>query len=243
MRRVWPTLAAVALVALFVALGFWQLGRAQFKRELWADFDTASQSTHTSVHTIAELARLKRYTPVTVTGRYDLGHQVFLDNRVEKDRVGVDVLTPLRMVDGWILVNRGWLPLPPTRTPLPAAPGPSGTVSVSGLVSPPPATGLRLGTTPPPEHWPWLTPYLLMDDVAESLEGTLSDRVILLDPQADYGFTRDWKPATFPPERHMGYAFQWFALAVAVAVVWVALNLRKGVGGSREADERERASD
>jgi len=238
MRRVWPTLAAVALVALFVALGFWQLGRAQFKRELWADFANASKAPHTAVSTISALEDLKRYTPVTVTGRFDLDHQVFLDNRVENERVGVDVLTPLRMSDGWVLVNRGWLPLPPTRSPLPKAPGPAGPVTVRGLVSPPPAPGLRLGSTPPPEHWPWLTPYLLMDEVVPSLDGPLSPRVVLLDPEADYGFTRDWKPATFPPQRHMGYAFQWFALAIAVAVVWVALNLRKGRGGRREADKR-----
>jgi surfeit locus 1 family protein len=38
---------------------------------------------------------------------------------------------------------------------------------------------------------------------------------------------RAWQPSTFPPERHLGYAITWFALAATVAVLFVALNLRR----------------
>jgi cytochrome oxidase assembly protein ShyY1 len=31
----------------------------------------------------------------------------------------------------------------------------------------------------------------------------------------------------FGPARHLGYAFQWFALAIAAVVIFIALNLRR----------------
>jgi surfeit locus 1 family protein len=36
-----------------------------------------------------------------------------------------------------------------------------------------------------------------------------------------------------PPERHLAYAFQWAALAVALLVIFIALNLRRRDNASR----------
>ena len=50
---------------------------------------------------------------------------------------------------------------------------------------------------------------------------------MLLDPGAPDGFERDWRPALgFGPERHLGYAVQWFAFALVAVVMLIALNLR-----------------
>lgn len=38
----------------------------------------------------------------------------------------------------------------------------------------------------------------------------------------------NWRPAASGPEKHYGYAFQWFAMAVALTVLFVVLNLRAG---------------
>jgi cytochrome oxidase assembly protein ShyY1 len=31
----------------------------------------------------------------------------------------------------------------------------------------------------------------------------------------------------FGPERHLGYAVQWFALALTLVVIWIVVNWRK----------------
>jgi surfeit locus 1 family protein len=39
---------------------------------------------------------------------------------------------------------------------------------------------------------------------------------------------RDWRPAVMRPEQHLAYAFQWFALAITVLVIFVVANLSSG---------------
>ncbi len=110
-----PTLATVAAVILFAALGIWQLGRADDKRALASDFAGAGP--------VIEWRRLPadapRYQRVSVRGHYDSGHQFLLDNRSHDSVAGVEVLTPFVLDDGSaVLVNRGWLPFGATREDL-----------------------------------------------------------------------------------------------------------------------------
>ena len=57
---------------------------------------------------------------------------------------------------------------------------------------------------------------------------TLAPRVLKLDPALPIGYTRDLDilPNTLPPERHLGYAVQWFGLALAVFITALLLTLR-----------------
>lgn len=222
-----PMLVAVGAVALFTALGFWQLGRADFKRDLAADYRRHAASGPTAVSSAGALNGLPRFAPVSVTGRFMASRQIYLDNRIRQGRAGVHVFTPLALSDGGVvLVNRGWLPLTDRAAPLPPAPAPAGHVSLQGLVAEPPATGIRLGEAPPSPDWPWLTPYLTISDAERALGRRLSDRVILLAEGEAHGFPRDWEPDTLTPRRHLGYAFQWFAMAAAVSVIWVVMGWR-----------------
>ena len=54
--------------------------------------------------------------------------------------------------------------------------------------------------------------------------------MLKLDPASPLGYTRDLDilPNTLPPERHLGYAVQWFGLALAVLVTALVLSLRRG---------------
>ncbi len=60
------------------------------------------------------------YRRITLSGTYDFSHEVILRNRSFQDEPGVFVFTPMKLdrpsstdgVDYWILVNRGFLPLP-----------------------------------------------------------------------------------------------------------------------------------
>ena len=56
-----------------------------------------------------------------------------------------------------------------------------------------------------------------------------SPRVLRLDPDLPLGYTRDLAllANTLPPDKHRGYALQWFALALAVLVTALVLSLRK----------------
>ena len=52
--------------------------------------------------------------------------------------------------------------------------------------------------------------------------------LMILDPALPLGYTRDLEllPNTLPPERHLGYAVQWFGLALAVLLTAAVLSWR-----------------
>ena len=51
--------------------------------------------------------------------------------------------------------------------------------------------------------------------------------MLLLEPEEPDGFVREWHPLTFGPERNVGYAVQWFGLALALAIIYLAVNLHR----------------
>jgi surfeit locus 1 family protein len=172
-----------------------------------------------------------------VRGRYDGSRQILLDNLPSsRGEPGFRVLVPLRR-DGarTLLVDRGWIPLGASRAELPrvALPG-LGTglelVEVQGRLDELPRPGLRLGPAADPDaqDWPRLMNFPTRAELESALGEALESRILLLDPDAEAGYERVWKPSLgFGPERHFGYALQWFALGLAVLVAFLALNLRR----------------
>jgi cytochrome oxidase assembly protein ShyY1 len=56
---------------------------------------------------------------------------------------------------------------------------------------------------------------------------TAAADLILLDPEEPDGFVRNWTAPGFPPMRHVGYAVQWFGLALALLVIYIVTNFHR----------------
>lgn len=237
MRRLIPTVAAILTVALFTSLGMWQLDRAEEKRELFRAFDQASEDgAEPAPLSLAERADPElRYRWVEGTGRY-LDRQFLVDNITRDGRTGYYVLTPFRPEGGGrlLLVNRGWVPAGERRADLPRVPAPDGLADVRGRLDHLPRPGVELGEAPAQEGWPRTLVYPRMEELAQALGEPVADWTVLLDGAAEGGFRRDFRPAVFGPERHLGYAVQWLALAATVVIVWVVLTLRSRTRGEGE---------
>lgn len=226
MKRWLPIVAAIALIALFLRLGFWQLGRAEEKAAMFADFDQRAGSAPVLVSDGDALSDVPRYQAVRLEGRFDAAHTLYRDNQTRDGRPGVHVMTPFVLAEGAVLVNRGWVAMP-SRSELPAIETPEGPLTLSGAVAPPPRVGLRLGSAELPDGpWPKLVTYLDVEQVAAASGQNLAPQVLLLSPASPGGYVREWRPRVMTPERHRGYAVQWFALAAAVAVVWLVVRWR-----------------
>jgi surfeit locus 1 family protein len=221
--RLWPTLAAAAAVILFVGLGEWQLGRAASSRILADDF--------TRGRSAIEWPRLPadapRYQRVTASGHYDPEHQFLLDNMSQAGVAGVEVLTPLLLDGGGtVIVNRGWQAFGATRADLPAVAVAGGPRTITGLIDELPRPGVRL-PAPPVTGWPRLVQFPRIEELSNALGHELYPRVILLDPPEADGYGRQWEVRGIDPDRHLGYAVQWFAFAALAGAIWFALSLRK----------------
>jgi surfeit locus 1 family protein len=222
------TLLTAVMLALLLWLGTWQLSRAQGKRELLARFDQSAVVMRWD--DVDEVP--PRYTPVSVTGVYLAHRQVLLEGISHNGQPGVEVLTPLRLASGGvIMVNRGWTPWRGTRD-APATPAaPDGTVKVTGRARPFAQPGLRLGdgNGSIAQTWPRLAIYPGRDEIAQWLGQDVARAQVLLDASEPGGFMRQWRPDAFPPSRHVGYAVQWYGLALALVVLFLVASRKSKV--------------
>lgn len=228
--RAWAVALAVVGIGGCLALANWQLGRAREKEALIAAFDAGGgEAVPLSVAAPAELPRYQR---VTVAGRYEPGRQVLLDNMPSASgQAGYRVLTPFRREDGGplVLVDRGWVPLGADRSRRPDVAVGGEPRAVTGRLDGLPVPGLRLGEARAPDSagWPLVLNFPVTADLEAALGEPVEARILLLDADQPDGYERAWRPSMgFPPERHLGYAIQWLALALVVLVAFVATGLR-----------------
>ncbi len=228
-RGHWIATAAFAVVwPCLVALGFWQLHRAEAKTALMRQFALQAHLPPASVVDLCLLDAENRYRPVTARGHYD-PRQVFLDNQIHDKTVGYHVYTPLILAEApvVVMVNRGWLPADPARQVLPWLAAPKGEITVQGRLALPANPAIKLGQMQP-DHWPQVVQHLDFSQLSDALGASVAPAVVLLDADQPDGATRAWTPTFggFGPERHRGYAVQWFALAAALLALFLIYSLR-----------------
>ena len=224
---------ALALLgmALFGSLGVWQMDRARQKEAMLAEASAIlSARVPLALAAASDATHRTSYDWAQGSGHFTAAPAVLLDNQGHQGRPGIRVLRVFQPEDASIplLVDLGWLPLPGDRR-LPAIrrwPGPR---SVSGLLAPPPSAGIARAVAMPQADGNLLVTSLDQALLAEALQlPALAPRILRLDPSIGIGYARDLQilPNTLPPERHLGYAVQWFGLAVAVFITALVLTLR-----------------
>jgi surfeit locus 1 family protein len=224
-------LLTAALLPLFVSLGLWQWNRGQLRQQDWQQFtrsDLPAQDVPAS-----RLAEMPRYARVRVRGQLDGERQFLLDNMSHHGAPGYHVLTVLQLEEGsHLLVNRGWVPFSGFREQLPDVALPRQAegvrVELTGRLAGLPSVGLASGRMPPTDGpWPRVTSFPTMEQLAAAYGGRLLPVVLLLDADSGPGFVREWHAPGLPPERHVGYAVQWWAFALLLVGLFVGLNLKK----------------
>ncbi|MEM6809464.1 MAG: SURF1 family protein [Pseudomonadota bacterium] len=221
-RPIWvPVAAYLVLMPAMLWLGFWQLDKSERQAERNAAFEAAGAAVINAIVDVDPVAQ--RFERIRITGRFQGDRQVLIDNMVRGGRNGFFVITPFELDDGGtLLVNRGWIPQTPTREPIGNLAVEAGSRAITGRIGTLPVGGLKLGDGDPAGGaWPRVLQFPTITAIATQLEQPLTDWVLLLEPNARDGFERDWQPGGLPPERHLGYAVQWFAMAFALTVLAV----------------------
>jgi surfeit locus 1 family protein len=220
------------LLALLLNLGFWQLNRANQKREL---IDKQTQSSLAAalplLATTEDNADSFRYRKVTVSGHYDTKQQFLLDNQIVNGKAGYFVLTPFILQNGKkaVLVNRGWVIANPNRQILPDVSFRTLPTTISGRINQFPSVGIQLaGTEIPTKTTPAVVQVVNSQVLAKKLGYALFSFQVELDANKSEGYTRQWQTNTLiPPERHFGYAMQWFGLALTLTFLFFWYSSKK----------------
>jgi cytochrome oxidase assembly protein ShyY1 len=220
------TLFVVFFLPLTLGLGAWQLSRAAEKEALAARFFAAQGML--PVVADGGATELPPYTRVRLAGRYEADRYFLLDNRTRAGRVGYDVIALFRGRDGRVyFVNRGWVAAPAHRDELPLVTTPAEEVSVTGSIWH--ELGLRVGRDEDESTAAWpvrvqrFDPRLAIERVPDAVPVE-----IRLDPGMPGALEARYEAPRFQPERHRGYALQWFGLATALVLLYVHFGLRRG---------------
>lgn len=226
-----PSLVMLVLLPLLISLGFWQLDRAEQKRELQILLNERLARPSVQTGSSALLFTDMRFRKVDIQGQFDGKRQYLLDNRINQGRPGYEVYTPLRFDGGAgiILVNRGWRPLGKDRRILPDISLDSEKIRVSGVLSLPPGKLLSLGAdgTLQQNDWPRRVRNIDLQQIGMQLGYTMPPYVLQLDAGSKSAYVQIWKAYADSPQKNLSYAIQWFSMAGVLLLIYIVLNSRR----------------
>ena len=225
-----PTIVFLLILPVLLKLGFWQLERAEEKRNLIELFKQQNELGPLSLMGKLKKDTILNYRLAQVSGRYNSKKLIFIDNKIYQGKTGVYVLTPFKLKNSEysVLVNRGWVPMGFDRSLLPKVKTPQGELKLNGkikiITEKPFTVGNQFQSN---EGWPALMQWINIEEIEKKSALKLLPYIFLLNDKEQSGFVRNWKPVVMQPEKSTSYAVQWFALALALTIIYIVVNLKE----------------
>jgi surfeit locus 1 family protein len=212
--------------ALYITLGFWQINRAQEKKNMIK----AKENLH-HLSPILWYPNQKlpvHYERIKLRGVY-LPKIFLLDNQHYQHQFGYDVLSPFELADGSaVLIDRGWVPGEQSRRIFPKVHIPKGIVQLEGYAYFPSKNQWVLGSVFEKKEQNLIILERFDEQlVSQFLQKTVYPFIIRLNKEDIHGFVREWEIVSMPPQRHIAYALQWFIMALVLLIIFLALTLKK----------------
>lgn len=228
----WTCLAC----AILVWLGVWQLHRLAWKEKVIGQIETRAKAPAQPLPTIAEWPGLRpdnyEYRHVAVDGTFLNEDEALVFSATSGGATGGTepgylVLTPLRLKSGgYVIVNRGFVPLDRKESHTRAAGQISGETHITGLMRPPEP---RNYFTPPDD--PAAGRYFTRDPglIAAhfGLATAASFSIDADDAPVPGGWPKGGTTVLNIPNNHLSYALTWFGLALALLGVFAAFAWQK----------------
>ncbi len=211
---------------IFMSLGHWQMMRAQEKRDLQSL--AKMQSSKAPMHWQTGDRMPESFQNITINGYY-LPTGFLLDNQHHDHQFGYNIISPVILPDKHvILVDRGWVQADITRQHFPDVNIPNQLQTITGYTYYPSSKHWLLGPAFE-EKTSNITIIEMVDTVLISkiLHKSVYPFIIRLDPMASNGYVRQWPIVSMSPNRHIGYAIQWYAMALVVLGLFIGLNVKK----------------
>lgn len=227
-----PTLAAIVVCAVTFALGQWQTRRAEMREALYEAAQAANRVAPVNLNSLvvqqgALPLEQVLHRRVVMRGEWVGSATIYLDNRQYHEHPGVQVLTPLRLPQGQVVVvNRGWMPVSAKgRNVIDPPPLALGVVEVEG------ETVEKLGS-----YWTMgieptgltggLWPNYSLASHARVSGLSLEPLVVLQTGASGDALVRDWPEPGAGSQQNRSYAMQWFSLCALCLVLWAWFSFR-----------------
>ena len=219
-----PSILVLALLPGLISLGLWQLNRAEEKRQLLDAHQARQQASPISLDTLEQQAE-PAYRRVRLQGYFEPRHSLLLDNRLRDGQVGVELLQPFYDQPSglWVLLNRGWLAWPDRRQ-APQFSTPDTPLQLTAWVYRPLGEAFQLAGGSADKGWPRLITEVQVGELWQELGRGGLPYELRLEP-GPASLRLDWPVVAMSPDKHLGYAVQWFAMALALLILFIYFGL------------------
>ena len=237
----WLTLCALLAIAVLLGLGTWQLQRLEWKRDLIAERDAQLEVPAIALPDPVEAPEVLEFRRVTLSGRFLHAGELHQGGRTHRKQVGFHLVTPLLLDDGrTLLVDRGWVPpekREPARRPETLDDGPVALEAVLRRGGWKGRAIFQPDNDPAGNYWIWIDPPAMFA-AAEAAGAAVARPVTALyavavpaDPPAALPAATESRVEI--RNDHLEYALTWFALAAALAVIYVLLGFKRDAADDR----------
>jgi surfeit locus 1 family protein len=205
----------VAVIGLFLYLGEWQVYRYHFKQKLVQDFQ---QNQHAAPLTqLNNITLEKQFSQVAISGAYENAFTLLIPNKPYDNQIGFEVFTPIKTDGKLLLIDRGWMKQAGTKAPeIPAA---ATNKPVQGTIKFVNEYQYVMGKNILSAQAPLQMQKIDFKALEKMTGQSFYPFIVRLDPTAENGFVRQWIISAMQPERHLGYAVQWFAMALVLSIM------------------------
>jgi surfeit locus 1 family protein len=223
--RLLTTAAALIGIVLTFFLGQWQLGRADYKQALQSRQDALSREPMVRVGGDLLAVEDIQLRHVEIRGEFLPAYTVFVDNRIYKHQPGYYVATPMRIAGSrlHVLVNRGWVAAGRGRG-APTVETPAGEQVVRGTAVAYSDRFIELSTKVA-EGNIWQN--LVLERFRQATKLDLQPFLVQQQSDTDDGIVRDWSRPDLGRNTHLAYAFQWFALSLAILIYYLVTHVKR----------------
>ena len=165
----------------------------------------------------------KKWDRIYVKGTLDNSKTIYIDNSIYKGVLGYKVVAPLLLdVDKIILVDFGWTKQPERRGDIKTVEiANKKNISVTGVLEQP-ELGLVLSDELFSSSWPKISQSKSIDVLEQLFDRQIYPFILLSDYRKDSELVYIKPVVTnMPPVKHYGYAGQWFAMFIALTIMYI----------------------
>ena len=228
----WPTVMMVPIILFSLGLGVWQMERRAWKRDILDRIALHQAAAPMPFDELLKGDPLRfEYGRVRLAGTFLHDKEFFLAARSLKDKVGMQVVTPVRTDGGAIvLFDRGWIPSDKKDPATRRAGQLAGKVDLTGIVR---RTQVKRQFAPdndPAKNFWFHVDAPLMRKMAGGAPDPALDSFFLeADGTANPGgLPIGGQTRLDIPNDHLQYAITWFLIALAAAGVYLAYHWENG---------------
>ena len=224
-----PFLAAAVVVAVGISLGNWQLRRAEQKLALQEQMLMRAEFAPVNSNALAPEQTPEEFRRVMAKGEFIASWAVYLDNRPYQGRAGFYLLMPFKLAgsEQSVLVMRGWFPRDAiNREHIPTITVPEGVTHLEGRVRASTGKVMQLGEAAALQPGS-IAQNVDVEEFARASKLSLQTFIIEQTNDAADGLVRDWPIPSVGIDKHKGYAFQWYSLALVAAVFFLLTGFKR----------------